>query len=126
VKKMAWMQMAAWALLCNAVAQAQAPIPKEMPIPKEVEGWQGWVQDGQEFRHCPFFANTNGGSESDRVCAWPGRGHKVARVKATFLEQGRVLIVAAKSHRRARIARYDKRRETPALESSWWADHVRT
>src|SRR5258708_20693935 len=67
VKVMAWMQTAVLALLCNAVAQAQSPIPKE------IEGWQVWVQDGQEFRHCPFFANTDGTSESNRICAWPGR-----------------------------------------------------
>jgi hypothetical protein len=42
-------------------------------IPKELEGWQAWVQDGQEFRRCPFFANTDSTSESDRICAWPGR-----------------------------------------------------
>jgi hypothetical protein len=66
---MAWMQAAVLALLCNAVAQAQA----QSPIPKELEGWQNWVQDGQAFRHCPFFANTDGGSESNRICAWPGR-----------------------------------------------------
>src|SRR5882672_3331469 len=67
VKMMAWMQTAVLALLCNAVAQAQSPIPKE------IEGWQGWVQDRQEFRHCPFLSNTDGSSESNRICAWPGR-----------------------------------------------------
>jgi hypothetical protein len=64
---MPWMQTAILALLCNAFAQAQAPIPKE------IEGWQAWVQDGQEFRHCPFFANTDGSRENNRICAWPGR-----------------------------------------------------
>jgi len=67
MEKTAWMQTMVFALLCNTVALAQSPIPKE------IEGWQAWVQDGQEFRHCPFFANTDGGSESDRICAWPGR-----------------------------------------------------
>jgi len=64
---MAWMQTAVLALLCNAVAQAQSPIPKE------IEGWQAWVLDGQEFRRCPFLANTDGSGESNRICAWPGR-----------------------------------------------------
>ena len=63
----AWMQTAELALLCNAAAQAQSPIPNEL------EGWQNWVQDGQAFRHCPFLANTDGSSESNRICAWPGR-----------------------------------------------------
>ena len=61
------MQTAVLALLCNVVAQAQSPLPKE------IEGWQAWVQDGQEFLHCPFFANTDGSNESNRICAWPGR-----------------------------------------------------
>jgi hypothetical protein len=64
---MAWMQTVVLVLLCNSLAQAQSPIPKE------IEGWQAWVQEGQEFRHCPIFANTNGSSERNRICAWPGR-----------------------------------------------------
>src|ERR1700722_2397909 len=61
------MRAVALALFCSAFAQAQSPLPKEL------EGWQSWVQDGLEFRHCPFFANTDGSAESNRVCAWPGR-----------------------------------------------------
>ena len=64
---MTWMQTAVLALLCHSFAQAQSPIPKEL------EGWQAWVQDGQEFRRCPFFAGTDGSSQSNRICAWPGR-----------------------------------------------------
>jgi hypothetical protein len=64
---MAWMQTAVLALLCSAVAQAQSPIPKEL------EGWQNWVLDGQAFRHCPFLANTDGSGEGNRICAWPAR-----------------------------------------------------
>jgi hypothetical protein len=67
VNILAWTQTVLLVLLCNSIAQAQTPIPKEL------EGWQSWVQDGHEFRHCPFFANTDGGSESNRICAWPGR-----------------------------------------------------
>jgi hypothetical protein len=63
------MRAVALALFCGAFAQAQA----QSPVPKELEGWQSWVQDGLEFRHCPFFANTDGSTESNRVCAWPGR-----------------------------------------------------
>jgi hypothetical protein len=54
-------------LLLSALAQAESPIPKEL------EGWQAWVQDGLEFQRCPFFANTDSTRESDRICAWPGR-----------------------------------------------------
>src|ERR1700676_5328293 len=52
-------------LLLSALAQAESPIPKEL------EGWQAWVQDGLEFQRCPFFANTDSTRESDRICAWP-------------------------------------------------------
>jgi hypothetical protein len=67
VRILAWTQTVLLGLLCNSIAQAQSPIPKEL------EDWQAWVQDGHEFRHCPFFANSDGGSERKRVCAWPGR-----------------------------------------------------
>jgi hypothetical protein len=67
-----WMRTAVLALLCNTVAQAQALAP-QLPIPRELEGWQSWVQYGQEFRRCPYFANTDGSRESNRICAWPGR-----------------------------------------------------
>ncbi|HEV7613837.1 MAG TPA: hypothetical protein VGO37_18305 [Steroidobacteraceae bacterium] len=62
-----WMRTAVLALLCNTLVQAQTPIPKEL------EGWQSWVQYGQEFRRCPFFAGTDGSNENNRICAWPGR-----------------------------------------------------
>jgi hypothetical protein len=62
-----WIRIAVLALACITLAQAQTTIPKDL------EGWQAWVQDGQEFRRCPFLANTNGSTESNRICAWPGR-----------------------------------------------------
>ncbi len=55
------------AIVSSTFAQGQATIPKEL------EGWQAWVQDGQEFRRCPFLAGTDGSSENNRICAWPGR-----------------------------------------------------
>jgi hypothetical protein len=62
-----WMRTFALALICTALAQA------ETPIPKELEGWQPWVQYGQVFRRCPFLAGTDGSDEGNRICAWPGR-----------------------------------------------------
>src|SRR4029077_460960 len=67
-----WMQTAAVALICSAAVQAQTLVP-QTPVPKELEGWQSWVQYGQEFRRCPYFANTDGSRENYRICAWPGR-----------------------------------------------------
>jgi hypothetical protein len=66
------MRTAVLALLCNTAAQAQTLVP-QLPVPRELEGWQSWVQYGQEFRRCPYFANTDGSRESNRICAWPGR-----------------------------------------------------
>lgn len=62
-----WMRAVVWTLLGSALAHAQSPIPKDL------EGWQAWVQDGREFQLCPFFANTDGSRASNRICAWPGR-----------------------------------------------------
>lgn len=67
-----WMRAAALASMCASAAQAQTPAT-QAPVPKELEGWQSWVQYGQEFRRCPHFANTDGSRESYRICAWPGR-----------------------------------------------------
>ncbi len=53
--------------LLPLLAQAQAPIPKDL------EGWQSWVLDGQEFRRCPVFMNTDPNDAQARVCAWPSR-----------------------------------------------------
>ena len=83
-----WMRIAALALLCNTLAHAQTPIPKEL------EGWQSWVQYGQEFRHCPFFAGTDGLDEGKRICALPGRlnlelhqgGGRFAQVWVSYAE----------------------------------------
>ena len=58
-------------LLCVGHAAALAQVPA--PFPKELQGWELWVQNDQEFFHCPFFANTEGVAKSERVCAWPGR-----------------------------------------------------
>src|SRR5277367_4112725 len=62
-----WVRVAALVLLGHSLAQAQTAIPKEL------EGWQSWVQHGEEFRRCPFFAGTDGSDVSYRNCAWPGR-----------------------------------------------------
>ena len=54
-------------LLFSASSYAQSPVPKDL------EDWQAWVQDGREFQRCPFFANTDAASEGNRVCVWPAR-----------------------------------------------------
>ncbi|MDH3373157.1 MAG: hypothetical protein OEM85_07245, partial [Gammaproteobacteria bacterium] len=41
-------------------------------VPEQLQGWQEWVLDGQEYRDCPFFFNRGATSEAEYVCAWPG------------------------------------------------------
>ena len=53
--------------LLPLLAHAQAPVPKDL------DGWQAWVLDGQEFRRCPLFMNTDPNDVQARVCAWPAR-----------------------------------------------------
>jgi hypothetical protein len=62
-----WMLAALLTLSCNALAET------ETPVPKELDGWQAWVQYGQEFQHCPFLSSSNSAGKADRICAWPGR-----------------------------------------------------
>jgi hypothetical protein len=62
------MRWSLW-LLCLFCFGAEA----EIALPKELTDWQGWVMDGEGFRHCPFYANTDGSQRHQRLCAWPGR-----------------------------------------------------
>jgi hypothetical protein len=59
--------VAALAFLCIGAADAQVQIPKEL------DGWRDWVLNDQDYRRCPFLANSDGTREEDRICAWPGR-----------------------------------------------------
>lgn len=45
----------------------------QVPVPKDLDGWQGWALDGQEFRRCPLFVNNDPNDAQARVCAWPAR-----------------------------------------------------
>ena len=62
-----WMLAAMLTLSCPAWAET------ETPVPKELDGWQAWVQYGQEFHYCPFLSSSNSAGQADRICAWPGR-----------------------------------------------------
>lgn len=58
------------AALCSFLAVAAGA---QTQIPTELEGWDDWVLQGEEFRRCPFFANFNPVDAGQFVCAWPGR-----------------------------------------------------
>ncbi len=55
------------ALLSPAAVEAA-----DIYIPEQLQDWQEWVLDGQEYRNCPFFFNRSATKEAEFVCAWPG------------------------------------------------------
>ena len=67
MRAMTGVLVAALAFLCIGAADAQVQIPKEL------DGWRDWVLNDQEYRRCPFLANSDGTREENRICAWPGR-----------------------------------------------------
>ncbi len=71
-----WMRtavLAAVALWCNGTQAQSPPMFRDVPIPKELDGWQAWVLDGQDFLRCPIFANGSRLNGSAPICVWPGR-----------------------------------------------------
>jgi hypothetical protein len=81
VRALTGMLVAALAFLCVGAADAQVQIPKEL------DGWRDWVLSGQEYRRCPFLANSDGTREENRICAWPGRlGLEVNEAGAHFTQ----------------------------------------
>ncbi len=45
----------------------------DVHVPQELQDWVPWVLHGEEYRNCPFFMSSEPESESQHVCAWPGR-----------------------------------------------------
>ncbi len=45
----------------------------EVAIPPGLQGWEGWVLHGSEYRRCPFLFAQDPSQESSYRCAWPGR-----------------------------------------------------
>src|ERR1700733_10739127 len=81
VRTMIRMLVAALGFLCIGAADAQVQIPKEL------DGWRDWVLNGEEYRRCPFLANSDGTREENRICAWPGRlGLDVNEAVARFTQ----------------------------------------
>jgi len=53
-------------LLSPAAAQ-------DVYVPDELEPWREWVLAGREYRQCPYYFDRNARTETEFVCAWPGR-----------------------------------------------------
>jgi len=41
-------------------------------VPEQLQGWQRWVLEGNEYHDCPFFFNRVAADQVDFICAWPG------------------------------------------------------
>ena len=54
------------------LAWAVIPVQAAESVPGPLREWQQWVQNGQEFRTCPFLATRQPGDARSHVCAWPG------------------------------------------------------
>jgi hypothetical protein len=55
------------------VAGLQAPAVAQVAVPKDLQDWQGWVLQGEEFRRCPFLAGSPATERDSFRCAWPER-----------------------------------------------------
>ncbi|HEY7378390.1 MAG TPA: hypothetical protein VH542_06875, partial [Steroidobacteraceae bacterium] len=45
----------------------------EVAVPPDLQPWQGWVLQGEEFRHCPFINGSGAASGGAFQCIWPER-----------------------------------------------------
>jgi len=51
---------------------AATALPAQSYVPPDLQDWQQWVLQDQEFRTCPFYFNRRATERADFVCAWPG------------------------------------------------------
>ena len=52
---------------------AMTAVAAEVAVPPGLQGWQGWVLHGAEYRRCPFLFAQDPSQEASYRCAWPGR-----------------------------------------------------
>ncbi|HKE43539.1 MAG TPA: hypothetical protein VKB41_03270 [Steroidobacteraceae bacterium] len=45
----------------------------EVAVPPDLQPWQGWVLQGEEYRRCPFITGNQAASEQAFQCIWPER-----------------------------------------------------
>ncbi len=63
------------ARLLAAICFALVPLggaAAEPEIPAVLQDWQGWVLYGEQFRDCPFYAQSSPDGEANFACAIPG------------------------------------------------------
>ncbi len=69
-KRGALLAALAWFVLSGGGASAVAAPPD---VPPDLQPWRDWVLDQEDFRRCPFLANSDGQAREAYVCAWPER-----------------------------------------------------
>ena len=45
----------------------------DIAVPPDLQPWQGWVLQGEEFRRCPFVIGTQSSDARVYQCEWPER-----------------------------------------------------
>ncbi|HZF26772.1 MAG TPA: hypothetical protein VEZ88_10970 [Steroidobacteraceae bacterium] len=45
----------------------------DVAVPPDLQPWQGWVLQGEEFRRCPFITGNQSASAQAFQCTWPER-----------------------------------------------------
>lgn len=52
---------------------ATTAMAADVAVPPGLQGWEGWVLHGSEYRRCPFLFAQDPSQEASYRCAWPGR-----------------------------------------------------
>ena len=52
---------------------AMTAVAAEVTVPPGLQGWEGWVLQGSEYRRCPFLFAQDPSQQASYRCAWPGR-----------------------------------------------------
>jgi hypothetical protein len=55
------------------VAGLRAPAVAQVAVPTDLQDWQGWVLQGEEFRRCPYLSASPATERNSFRCAWPER-----------------------------------------------------
>ena len=60
-------------LMLLASFWAMSAVAAEVAVPPGLQGWEGWVLQGSEYRRCPFLFAQDPSQQASYRCAWPGR-----------------------------------------------------
>src|SRR5215813_12618474 len=64
-------------MLCSAaillLAISKLVLAADVAVPPDLQPWQGWVLQGQEFRRCPFITGSGSAVGDAFQCVWHER-----------------------------------------------------